>query len=260
MSWRRAWAITVRQLYNFKHSLDRLSDGIYWPAFDIVLWGLTSRYLQAGNQTPHLVLIILTGLVFWQIIWRSQYDITVSLLEEFWSQNLVNLFASPLLLKEWVLGVFILAFLKIIGTIVFTFGLTWLLYSINITSFGWVLLPFFANLLLIGWWIGLFVSGLIFLYGRQIQALAWVGASLIAPFSAIYYPVSSLPKWAQTIAYALPASYIFEGMREIVANNTFPLNKLLISFGLNLLYFLLAAKFFHFCFKKTKQKGLARLE
>ncbi|MBU0618751.1 ABC transporter permease [Patescibacteria group bacterium] len=261
MNWQRTWAITLRHLYNFKHSLDRLADGVYWPAIDIIIWGLTSQYIQnSTQQLPHIALILLTALIFWQTVWRTQHDVTISLLDELWNKNLLNLFSSPVTLKEWLAGIFFLGVVKMIGTIVFAILLTWVLYTINIISFGWTLIPFFANLIIVGWWIGLITSGFIFLHGTRIQTIAWGSTALLLPFSAVYYPVSSLPNWAQTIAKALPTSYMFEGMREIVAQNQFPMAKLLISFSLNIVYFILALYFLRFCFNKSKEKGFARLE
>jgi len=113
MNFNRIKAIIIRHLYNFKHNLDRLSDSFYWPAMDIILWGLTSQYIQeGGGEINNIILLLLSGLVFWQIVWRGQYEITVNLLEEVWSQNLVSLLATPLTINEWISSLFLLGFLK----------------------------------------------------------------------------------------------------------------------------------------------------
>jgi len=251
----------VRHLYNFKHNLERLSESFYWPALDIVLWGLTSRYFQINNQkTNNLVLVVLSGLVFWQIVWRSQYEITVNLLEELWSHNLVNLFATPLTVNEWLLAVLSLGIMNMLLGLVFAILLTWVLYTINVLVLGWWILPFLISLLMTGWWAGLMVAGLIIRYGHHIQALAWTGVALLAPFSAIYYPVSSLPTWAQKVSHCIPSSYVFEAMREFLTNQQILLPQLGISFVLNLIYLCLSIVFFKYCFRKSQQLGLSRLE
>jgi len=261
MSLNRILAVVVRHLYNFRHNLDRLSDSFYWPAMDIVLWGLTSKYIQGSDSgISNLIMIFLSGLIFWQVVWRGQYEITTNFLEEIWNQNLVNLFASPLKVSEWISGVILLGVVKLIGTIVFAIALTQILYAVNLFEFGMLLIPFFALLLMVGWWVGLLVAGLIVRFGREIQTLAWTGVFLLAPFSAIYYPVSSLPGWAQLISKALPPSYIFEGMRQVLTTGQIPVNHLLIAFGLNLIFLILAIRFFHFAFKKSRELGLARLD
>lgn len=261
MNLNRVWALVVRHLYNFKHNLDRLTDGFYWPAVDIVIWGLTFLYVQKAQvEISNIVILMLSGLIFWQVVWRGQYEFTTNLLEEIWNKNLVNLFSSPLTINEWMSGLVILSVIKLILTISFSFLLVWILYSINLFTFGFLIIPFMALLLIMGWWVGLLVAGLIIYLGQNIQTLAWAGVFILFPFSAIYYPVSSLPYWAQIIAKAVPSSYIFEGMREVILQGKLNYNNLLISLILNLFYLILAILFFKFMFRLSKEKGLARLE
>jgi ABC-2 type transport system permease protein len=79
---------------------------------------------------------------------------------------------------------------------------------------------------------------------------------LIQPFSAVFYPVSALPQALQYIAYALPSTYVFEGMRAVIATGTLQLSTLFISLGLNAVYLVLVTWFFYAMFKKVKEKGL----
>ena len=257
----RVWAVILRHLYNFRQNLDRLFDSFYWPVMDLLLWGLTFRYVeQSGELKADLILIMLSGLVFWQVIWRAQYEIAVNFLEELWSENLVNLFSTPLRLVEWLLAVLGLGLIKMGITVGLSIVLAWVLYHANLVVYGWVLVPFFASLLMTGWWIGLVVTGFLVLFGRNIQTFAWAGVYILAPFSAIYYPVSSLPSWAQQIAWLVPASHIFEGMRQVLLTGTVAWDKLAVSFGENAVYLIIASIFFYACFKKTLDKGLSRLE
>ena len=260
MNSQRISAVLIRHFYNLKRSWEKLSDSFYWPAMDLILWGLTSQYFQQAGQISNVVLILLSALVFWQVIWRSQYEITVSLLEELWSRNLVNLFASPLKLNEWIAAVLLLGLIKMVMTISFTFILTWILYSINLLNFGFLLLPFFGLLLFSGWWVGLLVAGIILRFGIRVQTLAWAGVYLLAPFSALYYPVASLPLWAQKIAIFIPTSYLFEGMREVLTKGYVSWYYLLWSLLLNLFYLFWAVKFFKASFAKACDQGLAKLD
>lgn len=258
----RIWAVIIRHLYNMRHSWDKLSDSFYWPAMDLILWGLTSLYFasQKGNVS-NIVLILLTGLIFWQVVWRSQYEITVNLLEELWSRNVVNLFASPLTIDEWIVAVLILGVIKMLITIFFVFLLTWFLYTINlVNSFGFLLLPIFGLLLISGWWIGLLVAGIIMRFGTQVQTLAWSGVYLLAPFSAVYYPITLLPHWAQVVSRFVPASYLFEAARTILKTGAMPYDQLAISLFINIGYLLLAIVFFKRSFTAAKNIGLAGLD
>ncbi len=105
MNTQRIKAIIFRSIYTWRHNLDRLADTFYWPAIDVIIWGFMSTYIK--NNAPNIpfaTLALLTALIFWLIVWRSQYEITVGLLTELWDRNLVNIFASPLKTSEWIVA------------------------------------------------------------------------------------------------------------------------------------------------------------
>ena len=37
------------------------------------------------------------------------------------------------------------------------------------------------------------------------------------PFACVYYPVATLPLWLQSVAWLLPPTYVFEGLRELLS-------------------------------------------
>jgi ABC-2 type transport system permease protein len=82
----------------------------------------------------------------------------------------------------------------------------------------------------------------------------------LAPFCAVFYPLEALPGWAQVIAAALPMTYVFEGMRQILRGGPLPYTALWISLGLNVLYLSLSILFFGRMYELSRSKGLARLE
>ena len=260
MNWGRIWAVFLRYYYFFAKP-DSMSDLFFWPALDIFLWGMTSVWIQHSEQEiPKLAIAILTGLVFRQIVWRSNYEIAVNMLQEFWNRNLVNLFSTPLKLSEWIVAMMLYGIFKIIVTIVFGAFVVWGLYSLNIFNMGWSFLPFCVSLILSGWLIGFLSAAIMVNYGQRLQILAWMTAYIFAPFSAIFYPMSALPSWGQLIAKALPMTYIFEGMRLVLYEKTFSMEMLLTSLGLNIFYLALMMLFFRWMFEKSREKGLARLE
>ena len=260
MNLRRNYAMNKRYFYTLIKSYDRLSDMFYWPVMDILIWGLTGLYFSLLSQNPEITkTILLTGLIFWIITWRSQYEITVNLLTEMWDRNLVNIFASPLKLSEWILSVIVYGAVKMSFSLFFSAATAFFLYKYAFFQFGPWLLPIFISLGLTGWAIGFTVGSIIIRYGLKAQTLAWTGAYIIVPFSAIYYPLSILPDWAQKVALVIPSSYIFEAMREHIFTNTLSPEKIVISFALNIIYLILSILLFTFAFKKSKQKGLGRL-
>lgn len=257
INFNRVFAIIYRYWLSMKHSYDRLGDMFYWPAMDLFIWGLTGLYIvKLSTNNQNVIIIMLTGLVYWMVIWRSQYEITTNLLQELWDRNLVNIFISPLRVSEWIISVMIFGFIKMIITISFSAILAWILYSYPISIFGLYTIPIILSLVLTGWSVGFIVAALIIRFGQKIQTLAWTGAALISPFSVLYYPLSILPEWAQKIAWFIPSSHVFEGMREIIFTGSLSYDKLYISFGLNIIYLTIAICFFYFMFNKAKKIGL----
>ncbi len=253
----RIGAVVMRHLYHFRRSWDRIFDAVYWPVIDLVLWGITTKWLseQLGEHI-HFLLIMLTAIVFWQIVWRANYEVSVNLLEEFWSMNLVNLFSTPLRVWEWICGVMLLGFVKSGFTLVVCLLASWLLYSLNIFAVGYMFAPFLLALMIFGWCLGLCASALIVRYGQKIQAIAWAFGFVLAPFCGVYYPVTQLPGWAQTIAWALPGTYVFDGMRKILQDEVMPFEYLIKAYLLCAVYLYLSTRFFLYMFEKRREQGL----
>lgn len=226
---------------------------------DLLLWGLTITYVKSISQSPNnVVLVVVSGILLWLIVWRGQYEITVNILEELWSKNLINLFVSPLKFSEWVISLVILGIIKASASVLFATVVAFLLYKVGLFVYGWYLIPFFLLLFMTGWWVGFIVAGLILRYGTKVEQFAWSAIYIIAPFSAIYYPLSILPGWAKTISLFIPTSYVFEGAREIVTTGSLDPNKLLISFVLNLVCLLLSILFLIRSFSKVLKRGLIK--
>ncbi len=260
VSRRRIYGVFLRYVYTISKGPQQLSDLFYWPLIDILLWGLTSVWIASTHVEANLPLILMTGLIFWQIAWRGSVDVSVNLVQEFWQRNLINLFTTSLSIIEWSLGVICVSLCKLCITVSFGIVVVYLLYALKILTIGWMFLPFMAMLLIFGWTLGFLAASLIIRYGHQVEAVAWMIGYLFAPFSAVFYPVSVLPEWARVISWGLPSTYIFEGMRLILRGEEFPWEYFAMSCGLNVLYLASALCLFTYAFHKSRVKGLARLE
>ncbi|OGH15829.1 MAG: hypothetical protein A3C22_01975 [Candidatus Levybacteria bacterium RIFCSPHIGHO2_02_FULL_37_10] len=260
MKFNRIYAIILRNLFSFKHSFDRLSDVFYWPIIDLILWGLTSAYFtKYAANIPQLTLILLSGVLLWIIVWRGQSEITIGILDDLWNRNLINLFASPLKFSEWIMALIALGIIKSIISFLFGVLVAYLLYAVNIAPYAFYLIPFALLLIMAGWSMGFFIAALILRFGTRIQTLAWTAPWVLSPFSAIYYPVSILPDWAQKISSLLPTSYIFEGMREVINTGNLDSMKIIISLTLNIIYLTLSVYFLKSSFNKIMRSGLNSL-
>lgn len=257
MSSKRIYAMVVRHLYVWPRSLERLTWNFGWPLLDLAIWGLTMDYLQKTSQTNFsLINLVLGAIILWTIVQRAQNEVSANFLDEAYNRNIINIFSTPLTRFEFLMAMIILNCIKLFFTLVsMTLG-AYIFYKFNIISTFGLFIPFlFFNLLVIGWSIGFFVIGLILRFGYSVAELAWAIAILVQPFSCVFYPLSALPYWAQKIALSLPTVYIFEEMRRIIFSGKVIWNNLLISFGLNILYLLLALWFFNYMFEKAREHG-----
>ncbi len=260
MNIQRILGVFFRYFYVMKRGMMHLSDVFYWPLVDIFIWGITSLWIQSQvTEVANFPLVLMTGLIFWQISWRGSIDISICILQELWQRNLVNFFSTPLKFSEWISGIILLSFCKLFCSIAFGALVVYLLYALNVFTIGWAFLPYAASLLMFGWTIGFIASSAIVYWGQTVEMFAWMIGGLFAPFSAVFYPVSVLPVWAQKIAWCLPTTYIFEGMRTMLATHEFNLTYFLTSIALNIVFLLGSILLFRYMFEKSRRKGLGRL-
>ena len=140
-------------------------------------------------------------------------------------------------------------------------GIAFGLYRFNlIDNLGFAVLPLVANLLLFGWAVGVLTSGLVIRWGHAAEALVWGIPYLLQPLSAIYYPLSVLPRPMQAVSKCLPSTYVFEGMRTVSATHQMPVGEFWTALGLNAFYFFLAGLFFKRMYSGARKSGrLGRL-
>lgn len=260
MKLHRVMAVVKRHFLLTFRRLDRIINILYWPFLNIVLWGITSMWMQQQSQQPHILSMILTGLILWQIVFRVNLETAKGLFEELLHHNVVNLFSTPLTFSEWVVGMMIMGVINMTLVTICCATAAWLLYGVNIFMLGWHLIPFMLSLLLSGWFIGFLICALLIYWGLKAQDFVFTVGWIFSPFSAIYYPLDVLPPVAQSIGKFLPMTYIFEAMRSVLQTGKNIPSYVVISFILNIAYLGASLTFFHYMFEKSKSKGLARLE
>jgi ABC-2 type transport system permease protein len=257
MTIHRVGAMVYRHMVLYKRSLARLMEIFYWPVLDLLVWGFVTVYLQRSSvQLPHFVAYLLGALILWDVMFRSQQGVSISFLEEVWSRNLLNLFVSPLSPTEFLTATMIVSIFKVAAASAVAAFLAFSLYSFNLTEIGLSLIPFMINLVIMGWTIGIFTTAVILRFGQKAEILAWGVAFLFQPVAAVFYPVSVLPPVLQRIAAFVPASHIFEGMRDVIETGRIPIRHLAMATGLNLVYLAVISLFFFLMFREVKKRGL----
>lgn len=260
MSLNRIYALMLRQWYATLRSLDKLTDAFYWVTLDLALWGVTAHYVQTtSSMVGNIFFMIVASVILWTVIYRGSSDVAMSMLDELWNRNLINLFAAPVSITEWVISCACFGLIKAAVAALFGAAVGFLFYRLNIFVLSWHILPMFLLLFLTGWALGLSMAGFIMIFTTKVQALAWTAIWLIAPFSAVYFPLDSLPVWAQVIGKFLPTSYIFEEMRSLIQFNTISYQQLSIALLLNVIYLLISIFVLKRCFAKALDRGLAKI-
>jgi ABC-2 type transport system permease protein len=254
VSFRRILAILLRHLYLLKHSVSRWIDLLYWPTIDLLLWGFVSLYIQQ-REGSGIVYHFLGALILWNILIRAQQGLAVGFLEDVWARNLLHLFASPLTLLDYVLGLLIYSILKAAVASLLMGFLGVLIFDFNFFTQGLALFNLTFALLLFAWSVGLITIALVLYFGQEAEIFAWALALLFLPFSAVFYPVSVLPPLFQEIAKFVPTSYVFEGMRMVFQGKEVPLLFLFKAYLLILVYLILSVFIFSYSFKLSKVQG-----
>lgn len=257
LSLRRISALVLRYAYLLMGSWARLLELAYWPTVQIILWGFISKHFATETSfAANAAGALLAAVLLWDILFRGQLGYTVSFLEELWARNLGQLFISPLRPHELVLS---LTTISLIRTLIGVTPATLIaipLYGFSIFGLGLPLIAFFANLMITGWALGLCITAVLLRVGLGAESMAWMALFLIAPVSAIYYPVDVLPAWLQWVAWSLPPAYVFEGMRAILFDGIFRVDLLLGAIALNAFYIIVGGIVFMLSFRMARRQGL----
>lgn len=257
ISFARIAAMCLRHFYVMRRSWPRLVEMAYWPTMQMVLWGFIAKFLATNSswvaQVPGL---LVSALLLWEVLFRGQLGVALSFFEELYARNLGHLFVSPLRPLELVASMIAVSLFRTVIGVGTAIGLALVLYHYSIFDLGVPLVTFFANLLVCGWAIGLMVAALVMRYGLAAENFAWGAIFVAAPISGIYYPVSVLPDWLQAVAWCLPTSHVFEGMRAVLLEKTFLWREFWTAVGLNALYMAAGIALFLGAFNGARRRGM----
>ena len=254
---RRIWGLMYRHLALYRRSWPRVLELMYWPVLQMLVWGFVTAWLAGvQNNTASVTAgVLLGGVLLWEVTLRSQMGFAISFLEEIWSRNLGHIFVAPLRPTELVAGLVAMSMVRTAIGVGPAILLAFLLYGFGLWTLGPVLVLYFAALMAMGWAVALGVTALILRHGAGAEALAWGVLFGLAPFSAVFYPVSVLPGWLQPISLAIPATHVFEGMRAALLDGRLAWDHLAYAFALDLIWLGLAAWLFMAQFQAARVRG-----
>jgi ABC-2 type transport system permease protein len=257
MNLRRSYAITYRYFSLLKSSPDRFIGLYVWMLIDMVLWGFISHYLdQILPAGFNAISAFLGAVLLANFFSRVMLNINMTFFEDMWARNFLNIFASPLRISEYLLGLIVCAVLTSSAGLVLAFISAALLFGFSPLAYGAALVPFIFILFLFGIALGILGCAIVLARGPSSEWFIWPIPAVISPFVGVYYPISTLPEWMQAIAAILPPSYVFEGLRGVLAGHPADLTQLSLGISLSVLYILLAGVCFHRVYRKAMRTGL----
>ena len=252
----RIYAMILRYWYLLMSSWPRLLELLYWPALQIITWGFLQTYIaQNAGFFARAGGTLIGAVILWDILFRGQLGFSISFLEEMWARNLGNLMMSPLKPIEFLISLMVMSLIRLaIGVIPMTL-LAMVFFGFNFYSIGLPLIAFFCNLIFTSWAVGIFVSGLVLRNGLGAESIVWTLMFGLMPLACIYYPVTVLPHWLQYVAWTLPPTYVFEGMRALLIDHVFRADLMVSALAINAVLFIASFAVFLALLRSARRHG-----
>ena len=253
---RRIWAMVLRYWYLIRSSWPRAAELIYWPLVQMLMWGFLQTHLaQTSSYYAHAGGLMIGAVLLWDILVRGQLGYSVPFLEEMWSRNLGNLLMSPLKPAELIVALMIVSLVRLVIGVGPVLVLAYLFFGFNILGLGAGFALFFACLMLTSWALGLVGTGVVLRYGLGAESFIWLAVFVLLPVACVYYPVTTLPRWLQPVAWALPPTYVFEGLRALMTQQVLRADLMLRAFLIDAVWLAAAGLFFQRLLRSARLNG-----
>jgi ABC-2 type transport system permease protein len=253
----RTAGVVLRQYYLVRGSASRVIPLFAWVAVDIVLWGFITRYLNAiSHARVDFVPVMLGAVLLWDFFSRVMHGVTMAFLEDVWSRNFLNFFATPMSVSEYLAGLVLSSIATSTVGLIVMLVLSTFVFGLSFAVYGAALLPFLVVLFLFGISLGILGCAIVLRFGPASEWFIWPLPGLISPFAGVFYPIDTLPAWMQYLARLLPPAYVFEGMRTILAGGHVPGGVLLGGATLALADVLVASWVFTRVYRHAVRTGL----
>jgi ABC-2 type transport system permease protein len=254
---RRVSAIVLRQGFLLRGSPARILPLFAWVAIDVVLWGFITRYLNAVAGTGlDFVPLLLGAVLLWDFFARVMQGVTMAFFEDVWSRNFLNVFATPITTAEYVTGLVLSSILTSTIGLAVMIALATAGFGLSFLGYGLAIVPALLVLFLFGIALGILGCAIVLRLGPAAEWLIWPIPAVLSPFAGVFYPVATLPRWMQTVSWALAPSYVFEQMRALVSGGSVSWRALAWAALLALLDIVIAGWIFTRVYRHAVRTGL----
>src|SRR6201988_1310403 len=158
----RTSAIVLRHIYLVSGSPARILPLFAWIAIDMVLWGFITRYLNTVSSAGFdFVPVFLGAVLLWDFFTRVMHGVTMAFMEDVWSRNFLNIFATPLSIAEYVGGLVLSSIATSAVGLLVMLVLASTIFGLSFFAYGLALIPFLLVLFLFGIALGILGASIV---------------------------------------------------------------------------------------------------
>lgn len=168
-----------------------------------------------GVDIKRLILYLLTGSLLWGYLSVIFWDISNMISWERWEGTIEYTFMAPVSRAAHIFGVCGWTILYSLVRTVIVLGIVALFFHLNLTHAnfpGALLVLAIANFSFVG--LGTIVAVLPLISPEKGTQMTGIVEGVLLLISGVYYDISVLPGWMQSIAKLSPATYALRGMRR----------------------------------------------
>jgi ABC-2 type transport system permease protein len=229
----------------------------FWPVMDAILWGSLGIYLSAagGSANATVVGLLLGGITLFWTLTVVQMTVSLSVMDETNTRNLLNILTTSVTPMEYLFGVAAFGLLKLALTMTTISVMTTVIYGFALNSLGWNAVPIVLLLIVNGWALGFVVLGLILRLGPSAEILTWGLNYVMLSVSGVFFPASALPGGIGDVARYLPTGLAFDAMRTILQGGPAPVGTLWAAAAGSVVMLVLALAFCGWMLRVFRRRG-----
>jgi ABC-2 type transport system permease protein len=168
-----------------------------------------------GVNDPELLQVLVIGAIFWNFLSIVFGFIGETVTWERWEGTLEYTFMAPVRRYTQLIGSTLFALAYAVIQMVIILVVMMLFFDLQFSGGNFVTAGVFLALGSISFvGVGMMAAVLPLLYVERGDQMVFVINSLLLLVSGVYYSVTILPQWMQTVAAFSPATYILDGVRK----------------------------------------------
>lgn len=244
-------------LHSMKRNPARLIEILVWPAFEVLLFSLLAGSNREGlTEVSRLTLSLLTGVVYWNSTARIIQEAVAQYIDDFASKNIQHIMLAPVSSIEIAISITAASLTKVLISLIVLGGIIFLIVPAFFSTVFWGSVWYVIQLELMGIAFSLFGISLVNLFGERASFSGWMMSTVLQLVSLPFYPRTALPEPLQTLSYAIPASFIFEDIRNQTASGTLFSSSQIIAFGESLIYLIMGALLVSWSLRVARRTGI----